>query len=194
MFLGSTSFRQSGFCTNYKLYSARSCPLVSRWLKEALSHEKSYSRLNHKAGLWWTGIGFLFVLEKIGWFNPVASHHLAIFFTNSLLLHFTQKANVELQYRPVNTGYIRGHWPPNCFMPRKMCFKHIIKTNSRSHTNVFSPPNLKAWPGACCSIGISIYLYFCATNNDRRSGVIRLVKQLNPLDQGPPFLSEGHIG
>jgi len=22
----------------------------------------------------------------------------------------------------------------------------------------------------------------------------RLVKQLNPLDQGPPFLSEGHIG
>ena len=53
--------------------------------------------------------------------------------------------------RPLATGGIPGHWPlnlfvpPNFFVPRKIYFRHIIKTKVLNPKNVFCPQNLKTW-------------------------------------------------
>jgi len=42
-------------------------------------------------------------------------------------------------------GLLGGSAPPNCIVPTKICFKHIIKTKSCPPKMYFAPPNLKTW-------------------------------------------------
>jgi len=43
-----------------------------------------------------------------------------------------------------------GHCPPNCVVPRKICFKHLIMTKILpSRKNAFCLPNLKTWLRVC---------------------------------------------